>query len=62
VYGSLVVGGMVFPGYNSGFQPNLVFFWMPWCVGMLILVLSFGIADGFQNPGQRWSQGSIPKA
>jgi len=44
VYGSLVVGGMVFPGCDSGFQPSLAFSWMPWCVGMLISVLSFAIA------------------
>lgn len=31
VYGSLVVGGMVFPGYDSGFQPSLAGFLMPWC-------------------------------
>ena len=43
VYGSLAVGGMVFPGYDSGFQPSLAFFKIPWCVGMLISVLSFGI-------------------
>lgn len=26
VFGSLAVGGMVFPGFDSGFQPFLAFF------------------------------------
>jgi len=26
VYGSLVVGGMVLSGYDSGFHPSLAFF------------------------------------
>ena len=61
-YGSLVVGGMVLSGYDSGFQPSLAFFWMPWYVGMFILVLSFGFSDGFQNQEWRWSQVSFPKS
>jgi len=44
MYSSLAIGGMVFPGYDSGFQPSLAFFQMAWCVWMLISVLSFGIA------------------
>jgi len=61
VYGSLDVGGMVFAGYDNGFQPTLPF---SRChgVGMFILVLSLGLSDGFQNPEQRWSQGSFLKA
>jgi len=62
VYGSLVVGGMVFPGYDSGFQPSLTSSWMPWYVGMFILVLSFGLLDGFRNIGQMWPQVSFLKA
>jgi len=47
VYGSLVVIGMVFPSYDSSFQPSLAFFHIPWYVGMFILVLSFGFPNGF---------------
>ena len=43
VYDSLVLGGMVLPGYDSGFHHKLSFFRIPWCVGMLISILSFGI-------------------
>jgi len=49
VYYCLAVGGMVFPGYDNGFHPSLAFFQMPWYVGMFILVLSFGLLDGFCN-------------
>ena len=38
VYGSLAIGGMVFPSYDSGFQPSLTFIRMPWYVGMFIYV------------------------
>ena len=38
-YGSLVVSGMVLPGYDSGFHPILAFFQMPWYVRMFISVL-----------------------
>ena len=53
VYGSLDISGMVFSGYDNGFQPSLAFFRMPWYVGMFILVLElwnckmdFGIQGG----------------
>ena len=59
VYGSLVVSGMVLPSYDNGFQPRLAILGMPWYVGIFILVLSFGLSDGFQNLGWRWSQGSF---
>lgn len=62
VYGSLLVGGMVLPGYDSSFQPSLTFFQMPWYVGMFISVLNFGFPDGFRNPRRKWSQVSFPKA
>ena len=62
VYGSLVVAGMALSGYDSGFQPSLAFFWMPWYVGMFISILRFSFPDGFQNPGGRWSQVSFLKA
>lgn len=58
---ALYVGGMVFPGYDSHFQPSFSF---SGChgVGMFISVLSFGLLDGFRNLGWRWSRGSFPKA
>jgi len=62
VYGSLAISGMVLLGYDSGFQPSLAFFWMSWYFGMLILVLSFVLSDGFQNPWWRWSHVSFSKA
>ena len=62
VYGSLAIGGMVLPSYDSGFHPNLPFFPMPWYVRMFIFVLSFYFPDGFQNSGWMWSQVSFPKA
>lgn len=61
VYGSLVVSGMVFPGYDNGFHRNLSFSWMPWYVEMFISIFSFSFPDGFHNPRQRWSQGSFVK-
>jgi len=61
VYGSLVIGGMVLSGYDSGFQPILAILWMQLC-WLFILVLSFGFPGGYHNLGQRWSQGSFPKA
>ena len=39
VYGSLIVGDMVLSDYDSGFQPSLAFFQMPWYVGMFISIL-----------------------
>ena len=62
VYGYLVVSGMAFPGYDSGFHPSRAFFWMPWCWDVYFCFLIFGFLDGFWNPGQRWSQGSFPNA
>ena len=44
VFGYFFVGGMVLLGYDNGFRPFLDFLWMPWCVGILILVLSFGFS------------------
>ena len=61
VYGSLVFGGMVFPGYDNGFQRSLAFFQMPWCVGMLISVLSFGIAEWISESGVEVVSRFIPK-
>jgi hypothetical protein len=61
VYGSLVVGGMVLSGYDSGFQPSLAFFWMPWCVGMLFLVLSFGLPGWISESGVEVVSRFIPK-
>jgi len=43
VYGSLAFRGMVFLGYDNGFQPSLTFLHIPWCVGILFHFLSFGI-------------------
>jgi len=44
VYGSLVVDGMVLSGYDSGFQPSLAFFSMPWYVAMFISVFELWFA------------------
>ena len=53
VYGSLDIGGMVLPGYDSGFQHCLSFFRISMVLWDCFSVLSFGIAGWFRNLGQR---------
>jgi len=46
VYGSLVIGGMVFLGYDSGFQRSLAIFR---CHGVGMFMVFLGYDNGFQR-------------
>jgi len=61
VYGSLVFVGMVLPGYESGFQPSLAFFRIPWYVGMFIFVFEIWFVGWISESGAEVVSNFIPK-
>jgi len=61
VYGSLTVSGMVLPGYDSGFQPSLTFFWMPWYIGMFYLSFEIWFSIWISKCESKVVSRSIPK-